>query len=235
MGKKVNALKLHQLHNPTGYGFYDNDEWDKEIDKLSDILVAIGKEIELYHEDDEFVNKGELSKNKVTSIESSKNEDVPIIFLSHSSSDKKFGDALRNFIVSLGVKDTQLIYTSHSLHKVPLGTNFLDYIRDNLQRNIFMIILWSNEYLESVACLTEMGAAWVLRRDYTHIFVPTFNFKNPKFHDCVIDTKKNGIKLDDNCKAGMIELKNKLEKIFNLSNDETRNTLLLDTFMKEIS
>lgn len=38
-----------------------------------------------------------------------------LIFLSHKSKDKKYGDALRDFIVGLGVNNDQLIYTSHPL------------------------------------------------------------------------------------------------------------------------
>ena len=43
-----------------------------------------------------------------------------VIFISHKSDDKKYGDALRNFIIGLGVKEKQLVYTSHPLHKIPL-------------------------------------------------------------------------------------------------------------------
>ena len=71
------------------------------------------------------------------------NSDTPIIFLSHKSSDKKYGDALRNFLIGLGVRKEQLIYTSHPLHKIPLDANIFDYLRNNINRKVFMIILWS--------------------------------------------------------------------------------------------
>lgn len=59
-----------------------------------------------------------------TNNEDSINE--PLIFLSHKSDDKGYADALEKFIIGLGVKDDQLVYSSHPLHKIPLHcTKFL--------------------------------------------------------------------------------------------------------------
>ena len=159
-----------------------------------------------------------------------------IIFISHKSDDCKYGDALRNFIVGLGVKDNELIYTSHSLHKIPLDANIYDYLRDNINSNIFMIILWSDKYLESPACLNEMGAAWIAQSDYTNIYVPSFSFGNPKYHECAVDTRKMGAVLngDEHCKANMIELKDKIVSMFNLYVDEKKTSYLIDKFIEEI-
>lgn len=166
--------------------------------------------------------------------ESDNNE--PLIFLSHKSDDKCYADALEKFIIGLGVKDNQLIYSSHPLHKIPLDENIYNYLRKNIKRNIFMIILWSNKYLESPACLNEMGAAWVVQCDYTNIYVPTFSFGNPKYHECAVDTRKMGAVLngDANCKQNMLELKDKIESLFNQKNDQSKITYLLDNFMTEI-
>ncbi len=166
-----------------------------------------------------------------------KNSFSPIIFISHSSSDKKYGDALRKFIVGLGVKDEQLIYTSHELNGIPMDKNIYEYLRENFDNKVFMIILWSNTYLESPACLNEMGAAWVTQSDYTNIYVPDFEFGNPKYHECAVDTRKMGavLKNDGHCKTKMIELKNKILKMFNLEIDEKHFKVLLDEFMKEIT
>lgn len=159
-----------------------------------------------------------------------------VIFISHKSDDKKYGDALRNFIIGLGVKEKQLVYTSHPLHKIPLDESIYKYLRSHLNSTLFMIILWSDKYLESPACLNEMGAAWVTQTDYTNIYVPSFSFGNPKYHECAVDTNKMGAVLngDEHCKASMIELKNKIEELFNLKNDESKVTYLLDKFIDEI-
>lgn len=171
---------------------------------------------------------------KANNKEAPKSE--PIIFLSHKSDDKKYADALEKFITGLGVKNKQLIYTSHPLHKIPLGANIYDYLRSRINSNTFMIILWSDKYLESPACMNELGAAWVIQSDYTNIYVPSFSFGNPKYRECAVDTSKMGAVLngDDHCKASMIELKNKIQSLFNLENDEQTSQHLLDNFIKEI-
>ncbi|MFI3213902.1 MAG: hypothetical protein R3Y24_11215 [Eubacteriales bacterium] len=111
-----------------------------------------------------------------------------------------------------------------------------DYLRENFNCNLFVIILWSNEYLESPACLNEMGAAWVTQKDYTNIYTPDFQFGNPKYHECAVDTRKMGAVLngDANCKASMIEFKNKIENIFGIIVDEQSWTYILDEFMRNI-
>jgi len=175
------------------------------------------------------------TENDPTTEEAAHNQ--PLIFISHKSRDKKYGDALERLLIGLGVQNDQLIYTSHPLHKIPLDANIYDYLRQNIHRNIFLIILWSNEYLDSPACLNEMGAAWVVQCDYSNLYVPTFDFKNPKYHECAVDTRKMGAKLngDGHCKQSMIELKNKVIKLFDLKDNEANSAHYLDQFIKEIS
>ncbi len=160
----------------------------------------------------------------------------PLIFLSHKSNDRKYADALEKLIMGLGVKHDQLIYTSHPLHKIPLDRNIYDYLRDAIGGNVFIIILWSNSYINSPACLNEMGAAWVAQKDYTNIYTPDFDFGNPKYHECAVDTHKMGAVLngDAYCKASLIELKNKIISLFNLNSDEAISIYLIDQCIKEI-
>lgn len=161
----------------------------------------------------------------------------PIILLSHRSTDKKYGDAIEKLLSSIGIKNDQLIYTSHPLHKIPLDKNIYEYLRESFGRKIFVIVLWSNEYLDSPACLNEMGAMWVTQSDYTNVYVPSFDFTNPKYYQCAVDKNKMGAVLDgsDNCKASLVELKNKIEELFGLSIDENQWIYTLDQFMKDIS
>ena len=163
--------------------------------------------------------------------------DTPIILVSHRSTDKKYGDALEKLFSSIGIRNEQLIYTSHPLHKIPLDKNIYEYLMESFGRKIFVIILWSNEYLDSPACLNEMGAVWVTQTDYTNIYVPTFDFTNPKYYQCSVDKNRMGAVLDgsDNCKASIIELKNKIVELFGLSIDENQWIYTLDQFMKDIS
>lgn len=158
------------------------------------------------------------------------------IFLSHNSYDKKYGDAIRNLLMSLGLRKEQLIYTSHPLHKIPTGNNIFEYLKQNIQKDILVIFLWSNEYLKSAACLNEMGAAWIIESDYINMYTPDFDFNNSQYHNCAVDTRKMGVVLkhDENCKMGMVELKQKLFQNLGLVIDEQEWIYSLDEFMSNI-
>lgn len=202
----------------------DEDLWYKTGSADEDADILIGK-LELF-----LINDNSNSTNESV-------KDGPMIFLSHCSKDKKYGDALRNFIVGLGVKNDQLIYSSHPLHKIPLDAPIYEYLRKNIHKKVFMIILWSNDYLESPACLNEMGAAWVVQTDYTNLYVPSFSFGNPKYHQCAVDTTKMGAVLngDNHCKQSLIELKNKIIDVFDIEENESQTLYLIDEFVKAIN
>lgn len=217
---------ISEMQRIDEYGYPSYVDAMQKIKELNDAIQIIP---------DEYViqTKTKIS-DKQTNSQNKKNE--PIIFISHSSSDKKYGDALRKFIIGLGVNDNQLIYTSHELNGIPMDKNIYEYLRENFNNKVFMIILWSNTYLESPACLNKMGAAWVTQSDYTNVYVPDFEFGNPKYHQCAVDTRKMGavLKNDGHCRTKMIELKDKIIKMFNLEIDEKHFIVLLDNFMKEI-
>lgn len=160
----------------------------------------------------------------------------PIIFLSHSSKDKKFTDSLVKFMTGLGVTNKQIICTSHPLHKIPLDMNIFDYLRESITKDVFVMILWSNDYLNSPACLSEMGAAWVAQKNFSNLYTPDFDFGNPRYYECAVDTKKMGAVLNgnENCKTSILELKNKIAMLFNLSIDEAKSVFLIDQLINEI-
>lgn len=203
--------------------YVDNlNEHERNLGIISEVLDGI--------EDCDFtaIDSPEVKDNRLA---------TPVILISHRSTDKKYGNALEKLFFSIGIRNEQLIYTSHPLHKIPLDKNIYEYLRESFGRKIFVILLWSNEYLDSPACLNEMGAVWVTQTDYTNIYVPTFNFSNPKYYQCSVDKNKMGAILDgsDSCKAGIIELKNKIVELFGLSIDENQWIYTLDQFMKDIS
>lgn len=175
--------------------------------------------------------------DQISTLHPNEDDNHPILFISHCSVDKKYGDALRNYLINLGVENDRIIYTSHPLNKIPLNKSIYDYLRDKLTQRFFMIILWSNNYLESPACLNEMGALWVTKSDYTSFYTPDFSFGNPKYHQCAVDTRKMGAVLngDKNCKASMIEFKKQIVDMFDLNNQEEEEAFYLDQFIEEIT
>ena len=217
------------------YRFLSTDIKFSRLKEIIYSLIEVSDDSRLKRDStDIFLN--EKTINNLSTMDISSDTTKTIIFLSHSSKDKKYANAIRNFISGIGVKDNCLIYTSHPNHKIPLDDNIFDYLRKNINQNVFMIILWSNSYLDSPACMNELGALWVVRGDYTSVFIPGFDFNNPKFNQSAIDTNKIGISLknDSICKTRLIELKNKISKLFNLKVNEEKTTYLIDEFMKEI-
>ena len=206
------------LHNV----YVTNPESHKKTKKMVHELLEEVKTTELVPS---------ITENKVT-----KKNHLKKVFLSHSSADKKYGDALRALLIGLGLKNSQLVYTSYAANKIPVGENIFDYLRENIDSNVFVIILLSNHYLDSVACLNEMGAAWVVKSDYLCFYTPDFDFSNPKYSQCALDTRKMGavLKPNSNCRISMLEFKNIICNLFNLSVDEKTWSSLLDEFIDRI-
>ena len=118
-----------------------------------------------------------------------------------------------------------------------MDSNIFEYLKQKLEQKVFMIILWSNTYLQSPACLNEMGAAWVTQSDYTNFYTPDFEFGNPKYHECAVDTRKMGAVLngDENCKASILQFKNTIKDLFEIQTDEEKESWLIDQFINDIS
>jgi hypothetical protein len=162
---------------------------------------------------------------------------LPVIFISHCRKDMKYGDALLKYISGLGVPDKQIIYTSHPLHKVPFDASIYSYLREFINSGrIYMVYLWSGNYLSSVPCLCEMGAAWIVGCDYSNFFVPGFDFSDSRYIACPVDKLKMGNKLvnDLHCRQGMREFKDKVSSIFKLAIGEAHHMNILEVFMHEI-
>ena len=224
---KYSLLRLLEWYTENWMDICDNkfvinyDEHEKNRELIKEIYEGID-EVDF----SQFIDRNDCNRKS-----------EPVIFLSHSSTDTKYGNALEKLLSGIGIKKDQLIYTSHPLHKIPLDQNIYEYLRNSFSRKIFVIVLWSDEYLNRPACLNEMGAVWITQSDYTNIYVPSFDFKNPKYAQCAVDTNRMGAILDgsENCKASIIELKDKLIKIFDLSVDERQWIYILDQFMTDIS
>ena len=74
-----------------------------------------------------------------------------------------------------------------------------------------MIFFLSEAYYQSVACLNEMGAAWILRSDYLTVLQPGFTFQEIKG---AIDPRKIALDLNGDCKASLNKLFEQLKVKF---------------------
>ena len=108
------------------------------------------------------------------------------IFISHSSKNKSYGQALVNLMISLGINSDKIIFTSNVAHGIPIGNNIFNWLKSQISDKPYVIYLLSPEYYQSIACLNEMGAAWVIENEHSMIFTPNFDLnldeKSHKVH-----------------------------------------------------
>lgn len=120
-----------------------------------------------------------------------------IIFISHSSLDVKYGDALVELLREVGVRDKEIIFTSNPAYGIPISSNIFDWLKSRITDKPSVIYLLSEAYYQSVACLNEMGAAWIVGNKGYMLFVPGFSLDNHKFKSGALDPRSIGFFLDD--------------------------------------
>lgn len=159
------------------------------------------------------------------------------VFISHSSKDIKYVNAIVEFLEKIGLSEKNLFCSSVPGYGIPLGKNIYDYLADEFRtNNLLVIFVLSDNYYNSPACLNEMGAAWILKNEYYSILLPNFEFKKI---DGAIDPQKIAIKLGDNSytlKHGLAQLRDIIISTFELDkSSETRWEAYRDRFIEQTS
>ncbi len=108
------------------------------------------------------------------------------IFISHSSRNKFYGEKLVDLLKSVGVKENEIIFTSNAAYGIPVGQNIFNWLKSQITEKPFVIYLLSEEYYQSIACLNEMGAAWIIEN------------KLGTFKSAVISPLRSGLKTAGN-------------------------------------
>lgn len=119
------------------------------------------------------------------------------IFISHSSKDANYGKALVELLTSIGIPHNSITFTSDPLYGIPSGQNIFRWLKDKISEKPFVIYLLSSNYFSSVACLNEMGAAWMIENEHVSIFTPDFDINTQGFRDGVLDPREMGFRLND--------------------------------------
>lgn len=158
-------------------GFYKGqgdipDNYQSKVEKISESIVV-------------------QSLNKITE------ELQPLkIFISHSSNDSDYIDALVNLFEAIGLHEDEIICSSIPPYCIPLDNNVYAWLVNEFQHsNLHIIYALSSNYYSSPASLNEMGAAWALKHKWTGILLPGFSFSDVA--GC-IDPMQIQIKLDEN-------------------------------------
>lgn len=193
------------------FGQKGYNEWNL-FNELKGSLKALCKNIDKYYPQTE----GEFEVKEMTSTKPA------MIFISHSSKDIRYVKPFVDLLADIGLTNN-LFCSSVPDYGIPLNENIYDYLSSMFQKNdLYVLFMLSDNYYSSSACLNEMGAAWVLKSDYTSILLPGYEYQ--KINGAV-DPYKIGLKLDDNeesLKKKLGELKNIMVNKFGITVPDIR-------------
>lgn len=140
---------------------------------------------------------------------------TPMVFISHSSKDLEFVEALVSLLESIGFDNKTLFCSSIPDYWIGLSEDIFASLRKLFtDHELFVIFVQSPRYYQSAVSLNEMGAAWVLQSDYCSILTKDMEKEDMKgvFDGHTIFLKVNAPQVE----ARMNELKNTLTKLFGL-------------------
>lgn len=116
------------------------------------------------------------------------------LFISHSSKDKEYMEALAEMLEDIGMPDGSFVCTSIPGHGIPSGAKIFDWLKDQfLKCDLHVMFALSHNYYRSAASLNEMGAAWVTKTTDTLLLLPGFGFDD--IQGCV-DPREIGISFE---------------------------------------
>ena len=122
------------------------------------------------------------------------------------------------------------------LTAIPWGKDIYEYLKgefNDSEKSLLVLFVLSDNYYKSPACLNEMGAAWILKKQYRSILLPGFDYKQI---EGAINAQQKGIKLDDtNLNMQLNDIKSQFKEIFGLDVlSESKWDRIRSDFMKKI-
>lgn len=213
----INATGV--IHEFRGNNFNDRENFNR----LKSYLRVIQKNIDRYFLKDEMkdVEESTMLKSK--------------IFISHSSTDLKYVEPFVELLADIGMTNENLFCSSVPDYSIPLNEDIYDYLALLFREyKLYVIFVLSDNYYNSPACMNEMGAAWVLKNEYTSILLPEFEYRELKG---AVNPNKIGMKLDDDdelLKKRLGELKNIVSENFGISVPDMRWEKKRNDFIKTI-
>lgn len=161
-------------------------------------------------------------------------EKTPMLFISHSSKDKDFVEALVVLLEDLGFDSTNLFCSSVDGYGIGLSEDIFETLRSLFNKhNLYVIFIHSPRYYKSPISLNEMGAAWVLKTDFCSFLTKDMDFG---MMTGVVNGSTISIKVDaDDTPSRLTELKDKLIPMFGLNQmDGTKWERKRQSFLKKL-
>jgi TIR domain len=102
------------------------------------------------------------------------------VFISHATVDKELAYLVQELIeTGIGLKHDEVFCTSLEGLGIPEGTpDFKEYIRTEMQGCDTVVALISPNYYASPFCMCELGAVWVLAKNFFPILVSPVDFSD---------------------------------------------------------
>lgn len=159
---------------------------------------------------------------------------TPMIFISHSSKDKPFVEALVSLLEDIGFDKSNLFCSSVDGYGIALSKDIFETLRSLFnEHNLYVIFIHSPRYYKSAVSLNEMGAAWVLKTDFCSFLTADMDFNKMSG---VVNGSTISIKVDtEDVPSRLSELKNLLIQMFSLPLiDETKWERKRNMFLKQV-
>lgn len=166
----------------------------------------------LIQEGQEMINLNDTKEQRVVTTKKKQ----PLLFISHSSADEGIASALVSMLRTLGFNKQNLFCSSVPGYDIAEGEDIYDNLATKFtEYDIYVIFLLSKNYYDSVACLNEMGATWVLKTKYSTIICPGFDVPDIKG---AINPRKMAVMLGDSKRVNgkLNQLKDHLIEFFHL-------------------
>lgn len=117
------------------------------------------------------------------------------VFISHAAVNKELADNLVDLLeTGIGIASSDVFCSSLEGMGVPGGTNFVEFIREQVKEPKVVILLLTADYYKSQFCLCELGASWVLSHKIIPLLVRPLGYKDVK----AVLTGVHALKLEDN-------------------------------------
>jgi len=155
------------------------------------------------------------------------------IFISHSSKNKDYGNALVELLRGVGINEDEIIFTSNNAYGIPIGQNIYNWLKSQMTEKPFVIYLLSKEYYASIACLNEMGAAWVIENENAMLFTPNFDLSSKEFQNGAIDPREIGFYIND--EERLLSFIQHLDKYFSISKNAVIVNQKLKKYLEEVA